>query len=43
MQIIQGVEIGNDTMVEAGAVVNKVLPSSYTSVGVPAKVIKYYG
>jgi len=40
-QIIQGIEIGNNTIVGAGAVVVKDLPSDCTAVGVPAKPIKF--
>lgn len=39
-QIIQGLSIGENTIVGAGAVVNRDLPSNCTAVGVPAKVIK---
>lgn len=39
-QLIQGIKIGNDTIVGAGAVVNKSLPAFCTALGVPAKVIK---
>lgn len=40
--IIQGVTIGENTVVGAGAVVVKDLPASCTAVGAPAKVIKYH-
>lgn len=39
-QIIQGLTIGHNTIVGAGAVVTKDLPSNCTAVGVPAKNIK---
>ncbi|TYZ24511.1 acetyltransferase [Selenomonas ruminis] len=39
-QIIQGLIIEHNTIVGAGAVVNKDLPANCTAVGVPAKVIK---
>lgn len=39
--IIQGIEIGECTIVGAGAVVAKDLPSNCTAVGVPAKPIKF--
>ncbi|MFZ5992729.1 MAG: acetyltransferase [Deinococcota bacterium] len=38
--VIQGVTIGEETIVGAGAVVVRDLPSRVTAVGVPAKVIK---
>ena len=38
--IIQGVSIGENTVVGAGAVVVKDLPANCTAVGAPAKVIK---
>ena len=41
-QIIQGRIIGEQTIVGAGAVVIKDLPSECTAVGSPAKVIKYH-
>ena len=39
-QIIQGLSIGKNTIIGAGAVVSKNLPGNCTAVGVPAKVIK---
>lgn len=42
-QIIQGIQIGEETIVGAGAVVAKDLPSRCTAVGVPAKPIKWGG
>lgn len=39
-QIIQNIEVGENTIVGAGSVVVKSLPSHCTAVGVPAKVIK---
>ena len=41
-QIIQGLLLGDNTIVGAGAVVSKDLPGNCTAVGVPAKVIKSY-
>ncbi|WHX40388.1 acetyltransferase [Mesobacillus sp. AQ2] len=41
--VIQGVSIGEKTIVGAGAVVVKDLPANCTAVGSPAKVIKYRG
>lgn len=40
-QIIQGKRIGYQTIVGAGAVVTKDLPSRCTAVGMPAKPVKY--
>lgn len=40
-KIINQLEIGNNTIVGAGAVVAKSLPADCTAVGVPAKPIKY--
>lgn len=39
-QIIQGIKIGEETIVGAGAAVVKDLPGKCTAVGIPAKVIK---
>lgn len=39
-QIIQGIEVGENTIIGAGAVVVRDLPSNCTAVGNPAKVIK---
>ena len=39
--IIQGVKIGNNTIIGAGSVVTKDLPENCTAVGVPAKPIKF--
>lgn len=41
-KIINQLEIGEKTIVGAGAVVAKTLPQNCTAVGVPAKVIKYH-
>lgn len=41
-KIINQLEIGDYTIVGAGAVVSKTLPSHCTAVGVPAKPIKYH-
>ena len=41
-KIINQLEIGNYTIVGAGAVVSKTLPAHCTAVGVPAKPIKYH-
>ena len=41
-QIIQGIKIGESTIVGAGAVVVKELPSKCTAVGSPAKPIKFH-
>jgi acetyltransferase-like isoleucine patch superfamily enzyme len=38
--VIQGVKIGENTKVGAGASVLRDLPSNVTAVGIPAKVIK---
>ena len=40
-KIINQLEIGENTIVGAGAVVAKSLPAHCTAVGVPAKPIKY--
>nr|WP_312579445.1 acetyltransferase [Sedimentibacter sp.] len=40
-QIIQGLRVGEGTIVGAGAVVVKELPKECTAVGSPARVIKY--
>lgn len=40
--VIQGVKIGENTIVGAGAVVVKDLPANCTAVGSPAKPIKYH-
>lgn len=40
--IIQGIKIGNNTIVGAGAVVVKDLPANCTAVGSPAKPIKFH-
>jgi serine acetyltransferase len=40
-QIINKLEIGRETVVGAGAVVSKSLPSNCTAVGIPAKPVKY--
>ncbi len=39
-QVIQGLSVGENTIVGAGAVVVRDLPDNCTAVGVPAKVIK---
>lgn len=41
-QIIQGKNIGDSTIVGAGAVVTKDLPENCTAVGAPAKPIKFH-
>jgi sugar O-acyltransferase (sialic acid O-acetyltransferase NeuD family) len=41
-KIINQLEIGENTIVGAGAVVSKSLPSNCTAVGIPAKVIKQH-
>lgn len=41
-KIINQLEIGNYTIVGAGAVVSKTLPTHCTAVGVPAKPIKFH-
>ena len=41
-KIINQIEIGGQTIVGAGAVVARTLPSRCTAVGIPAKVIKYH-
>ena len=40
--VIQGIKIGSNTIVGAGAVVIKELPSGCTAVGNPAKPVKYH-
>ena len=41
-KIINQLEIGNQTIVGAGAVVSKTLPEKCTAVGIPAKPIKFH-
>ena len=41
-KIINQVEIGENTIVGAGAVVFKSLPANCTAVGIPAKPIKFH-
>lgn len=41
-KIINQLEIGNGTVVGAGAVVSKSLPGNCTAVGIPAKPIKFH-
>lgn len=41
-KIINQLEIGQDTIVGAGAVVSKSLPENCTAVGIPAKPIKFH-
>lgn len=41
-KIINLVEIGENTIIGAGAVVSKSLPSNCTAVGIPAKPIKFH-
>ncbi|MBR6532115.1 MAG: acetyltransferase [Clostridia bacterium] len=41
-QIIQGISVGRKTIVGAGSVVIRDLPSDCTAVGAPAKPIKYH-
>lgn len=38
--VIQGVDIGDNSVIGTGAVVNKNIPANSLAVGVPAKVIK---
>lgn len=38
--IIQGVEIGNNSVIGTGSVVNRSIPANSVAVGVPARVIK---
>jgi len=40
-KIINLVEIGENTIIGAGAVVSKSLPANCTAVGIPAKPIKF--
>lgn len=40
--IIQGINIGENTIIGSGAVVTKDLPANCTAVGVPAKPIKFH-
>ncbi len=40
--IIQGVTVGENTIIGAGSVVTKDLPANCTAVGVPAKPIKFH-
>lgn len=40
--IIQGIKVGQNTIVGAGAVITKDLPDNCTAVGSPAKPIKYH-
>jgi len=40
-KIINQLEIGENTIIGAGAVVSKSLPANCTAVGVPAKIVKY--
>lgn len=42
-KIINLLEIGSNTIIGAGAVVSKSVPSNCTAVGIPAKPIKYHG
>src|SRR5690554_1215969 len=41
-KIINLLEIGENTVIGAGAVVSKTLPANCTAVGIPAKPIKYH-
>lgn len=41
-KIINLLEIGQETIVGAGAVVSKSLPAKCTAVGIPAKPIKFH-
>jgi sugar O-acyltransferase (sialic acid O-acetyltransferase NeuD family) len=41
VKIINQIEIGENTIIGAGAVVAKSLPSNCTAVGIPAKPVKY--
>ena len=38
--VIQGVEIGENSVIGTGAVVTKSIPANCLAVGVPAKVVK---
>lgn len=40
--IIQGLNVGENTIIGAGSVVVKSLPKNCTAVGIPAKAIKYF-
>ena len=42
VKIINRLQIGDETIIGAGAVVSKSLPSKCTAVGIPAKPIKYH-
>jgi len=42
MQLIQGITVGNYSIVGAGAVVIKDIPEKCTAVGSPAKPIKFF-
>ena len=42
VKIINRLQIGDDTIIGAGAVVSKSLPSKCTAVGIPAKPIKFH-
>ncbi|HAV03288.1 MAG TPA: acetyltransferase, partial [Chryseobacterium sp.] len=41
-KIINLLEIGENTIIGAGAVVSKSLPANCTAVGIPAKPIKFH-
>ncbi len=41
-KIINQLSIGNETIIGAGAVVSKTLPSKCTAVGIPAKPVKFH-
>ena len=42
VDILPGVTIGKNSVIAAGAVVNRNIPANCMAAGVPAKVIKYY-
>ena len=42
VDILPGVTIGENSVIAAGAVVNKSIPANCMAAGVPAKVMKYY-
>jgi acetyltransferase-like isoleucine patch superfamily enzyme len=42
VDILPGVTIGENSVIAAGAVVNRSIPANCMAAGVPAKVIKYY-
>ena len=42
VDILPGVTIGENSVIAAGAVVNKSIPANCMAAGVPARVVKYY-